>query len=257
MRYAIVGFGRMGQEIDRLARSRGHERVGLVDPGEGGENEEELDPGSFDGAEVAFEFSVPDAAQRNVLSLVRAGVPVVCGTTGWKQSPELDSAIRSGSSGIVISPNFSIGMNLFARSVESTARLLASLELYEPYVAETHHRGKLDVPSGTARRLASILLSADERLETVLEGHAEGRLAPGVLQVVGLRAGSEPGTHRVGFEGEHDSITLEHRARSRAGFALGAVLAAEWLGEREGLFSFDQVLDDMLAHGVSVGDRSR
>ncbi len=254
MRYAIVGFGRMGREVDRLARSRGHQRVGLVDPDE---SEQRLDPGSLADADVAFEFSVPDAAHRNVLSLVSADVPVVCGTTGWKQSPELDDAIRAGAAGIVISPNFSIGMNLFARSVESTARLLAGLELYEPYVAETHHRGKLDVPSGTARRLASILLAADERLEEVVEGHPDGLLAPGVLQVVGLRAGSEPGTHRVGFEGEHDSLTLEHRARSRAGFALGAVLAAEWLGERQGLFTFDQVLDDMLAHGLSVGDRSR
>ncbi|MCP4012994.1 MAG: 4-hydroxy-tetrahydrodipicolinate reductase, partial [Phycisphaeraceae bacterium] len=88
MRYAIVGFGRMGREVDRLARSRGHQRVALLDPGE---TEEQLDPGSLDGADVAFEFTVPDAAHRNVLSLVRADVPVVCGTTGWKQSPELDN----------------------------------------------------------------------------------------------------------------------------------------------------------------------
>jgi 4-hydroxy-tetrahydrodipicolinate reductase len=146
----------------------------------------------------------------------------------------------------VLAPNFSVGVNLFFRTVEETARRAGALGIYDPYVEEVHHRGKRDIPSGTARRLADLLLQADPRLTSVQEGHPDGPLPVGTLQVVGLRAGNDPGSHSVVFDGEQDVIELRHRARGREGFALGAVLAAEWLGGQRGLHGFDAVLDAIL-----------
>ena len=137
-------------------------------------------------------------------------------------------------------------MSSKAEKVGSRAYRAGALGIYDPHVVESHHRGKRDVPSGTARRLADLLLAADPRLTAVQEGHPEGALPPGTLQVVGIRAGNDPGTHTVVFDGEQDVIELRHRARGREGFALGAVLAAEWLGRRRGLHTFDAILDGIL-----------
>ena len=239
MRYALIGYGRMGRAVDEQARARGHERTAIVD-GAGA-----AVPGATElhGARVAFEFTTPDAAERNIRGLLEAGSSVVCGTTGFEPRPALAEVAEAAGVGLLIAPNFSIGVQLFFRAVGETARAFATLELYDAFVQEEHHRAKLDAPSGTARRLASILLEADPRLERVVEGHARGPLPQGALSVVATRAGFEPGTHRVGFDGPHDRVTLEHRARGREGFALGAVLAAEWLVGRRGRHEFDEVLD--------------
>ena len=161
--------------------------------------------------------------------------------------------------GAVIAPNFSVGVNLFFRITAAAAALLGPAGRHEPYVLEAHHAGKRDVPSGTARQLAQIVVGADPRLESVHEGHPDGLLPRGTLQVVGLRAGHEPGTHVVGFDGAEDTITLTHRARGRGTFAAGAVLAAQWLlaSGRPGIHGFDVVLDDLLTRaGVGDGERS-
>jgi 4-hydroxy-tetrahydrodipicolinate reductase len=147
-------------------------------------------------------------------------------------------------------------VNLFFRIVDAAARTLGRPGLYDPFVQESHHRGKVDAPSGTARRLAAIVIDADPRFDAVLEGHPEGRIPPGTLQVVSTRAGAEPGTHRVGFDGPHDLIALEHRARGREGLALGAVLAAEWLEGRSGMHGFDEVLDAILRGDLRVEGES-
>jgi 4-hydroxy-tetrahydrodipicolinate reductase len=243
--YAIIGYGRMGRAVDEQAAARGHQRSAIVDdPAPSAA----LDPAAVAGSEVAFEFTVADAAERNITVLLESGISVVCGTTGWQPSARLEQVARSAKAALVLAPNFSVGVNLFFRIVEQAARALGALGLHDPFVHEAHHRDKLDAPSGTAKRLASILVEADPRLDAVLEGHPSGRVPRGTLQVVSTRAGAEPGTHRVGFDGEHDLITLEHRARGRTGFALGAVLAGEWIVGRKGLLKFDDVLDGIL-HG--------
>lgn len=246
MNYLMVGYGRMGRAIDAQASARGHRRVGIVDPAGGRNAAAQLDPTQVSGAEVAFEFTRGEVAEENVLALLEAGIPTVCGTTGWQPAARLTDALEAASAGLVLAPNFSVGMNLFFRIVEGAARSAGALGIYDPYVAEVHHRGKRDVPSGTARRLADLLLAADPRLTAVQEGHPDGPLPPGTLQVVGIRAGSDPGAHAVVFDGEQDVIELRHRARGRDGFALGAVLAAEWLGRQRGLHTFDAVLDEIL-----------
>jgi 4-hydroxy-tetrahydrodipicolinate reductase len=244
VKYAVVGHGRMGRAVDAVAASRGHRRHAVLDPRDDGEGAPGIDAAS--GADVAFEFTQPDAAEENVLALVGAGIPVVCGTTGWSPGDRLAQALAATNTGMVLAPNFSIGVNLFFRIVDHASRLLGGCGLFDPYVQEIHHRGKKDAPSGTARRLVASLLAGDPRLGEVLEGRPDGGLPGGAVQIVSIRAGGEPGSHTVGFDGEFEGIVLEHRSRSREGFALGAVLAAEWLGRRPGLHVFEEVLDDIL-----------
>jgi len=249
MKYALIGYGRMGKAVDGQALARGHDRTAILDPVHGTLPDGGIDREALVGAQVAFEFTLPDVAERNVAALLEAGVPVVCGTTGWKPGASLRAVLESSPAGVVIAPNFSVGVNLFFRLVDRAARLYGTLGLHEPFVHEIHHREKADAPSGTARRLATILKDADSRIEGVQEGNPVGKISPNTLHVTSTRVGSEPGTHTVGFDGEHDRVTVRHSARSRDGFAAGAVLAAEWLGSRRGLHSFDEVLDEILENG--------
>jgi len=235
--FVLVGHGRMGRSIERLAVERGHRMIRAFDAS----SIDQLSRSSLADAEVAFEFTKPDAAEQNVHTLLELGVAVVCGTTGWEAGRDLEHAAKDA--GLIVAPNFSVGMNLFYRLVREAGRLYGRAGLHQPYVLESHHRGKRDVPSGTARRLASILIEADGRLNEMVEGNPARPLEPGALQVASVRAGTDPGTHTVGFDGEHDRIVLQHAARSPTGFALGAVIAAEWLRGRSGMHGFEEVLD--------------
>jgi 4-hydroxy-tetrahydrodipicolinate reductase len=256
VQFALVGYGRMGRAIEGVARERGHELVAVVDP-EGGETPSGVrrsELGDLAPATVAFEFTGPSSAESNVIALLGAGVAVVSGSTGWEAaSAALCRAVKAAGVGAVVAPNFSVGMNLFYAVVEQAARLAGASGLYEPFVVETHHRGKLDAPSGTAARLAELLREAAPSYSSIQVGcPAEGAVSSGTIHLASVRAGHEPGRHTVGFDGVHDSITLTHAARGRGGFALGAVLAAEWIAERRGLHGFDEVVRDL----VEGGDRA-
>ena len=247
MNYTLVGYGRMGQAVESEAERRGHRLVGQFDVDSFGEALADGTLASRTGdAEVAFEFTTGSAAESNLTTLVGSGLSVVCGTTGWSPGPELKRVVRESGCGVIIAPNFSVGMNLFYRLVRNASSLYGMGRLYHPYVVEWHHRGKSDLPSGTARQLGGIVVEAGPGLSAVREGDPDGPLAAETVHVTGVRAGRERGTHEVGFDGEHDVITLRHRARSRSAFAAGAVLAAEWLIGRPGLHDFDAVLDDLL-----------
>lgn len=246
MRYALIGSGRMGSAVDAAATARGHERVATV--------RAPTDRAALAGAEVAFEFTRPDAARDNVASLIDAGVAVVCGTTGWTPDDELLERARRADAGVMIAPNFAIGVALFFRLADRTARLLGAAGMHQAYVLEAHHRGKRDAPSGTARRLAEIVRDADPRIDAIHDGPLpDGPLPDDRLQVVSVRAGGEPGTHRLGYDGAHDRIVLEHVSRSRSSFAEGAVRAAEWLVGRGGLHTLDEMIDAMLAEAGEGG----
>lgn len=240
MNYALIGYGKMGRAVEIEAARRGHERTVIVTRGRWTKR-------SLSGVDVAFEFTEPASAEQNVIALLALGIPVVCGTTGWDPgSTRVQRAARDGGAGLIAAPNFSVGMGLFFRITSAAVRALRSAEGYDPYVLEFHHRQKLDAPSGTALRLAQLVQSGDPRIRSIHQGPLLGKLPEGAMHVTGVRAGHEPGTHTVGFEGEHDSIQLTHRARGRAGAALGAVLAAEWLPNRPGIHSFDEVLDALV-----------
>ncbi len=242
MKFAIVGHGRMGREIVQQAVARGHRQVATL-----GADEMKAPSLDLQGAEVAFEFTHPGAAQHNVARLVASGVGVVCGTTGWTPDDALRSAAIAAKTGTVIAANFSIGMNLFYRVVEHAGELFASTEQFDASLSEAHHAGKRDAPSGTARELARRLIACDPRLDSISEATGGGAATPGELPLVCVRAGSEPGRHTIVWDGPHERIALEHAARSRAGFALGAVLAAETVAGAPGLHTIDDVIDRLPA----------
>jgi len=222
VKFAVVGYGKMGRAIDDVARARGHRRVAVVD------RSGSLARARLGGADVAFEFTEPSAARAHVLTLLERGVSVVCGTTGWESdAAELGKAARRGRAGAIVAPNFSVGVNLFYAVVREAAERYLRAGGYDPWIAEWHHKAKRDAPSGTARRLAAIVREED-------------------VPVASVRAGHEPGRHAVGFDGVHDAVVLTHEARGREAFAEGAVLAAEWLDGRKGLHDFDAVLSDLV-----------
>jgi 4-hydroxy-tetrahydrodipicolinate reductase len=233
----IVGFGRMGREVERAARARGH-RIEAVF-----EEDSPLRPDSrLEAVDVLIDFSTA-AAVRDVLSTAAARrVPVVEGTTGWWE--QLDDVLRLPGLTMIHSPNFSLGVYQFSRLVQAAARLLGRLD-YDAYVHEWHHAGKADSPSGTARQLAERLLAALPSKDRAVTATCERRIEPFELHVTSTRVGRVPGTHEVGFDSAVDSIILRHEAHGRQGFAHGAVLAAEWIVGRRGIFTMEDFVGPM------------
>jgi 4-hydroxy-tetrahydrodipicolinate reductase len=255
--YALIGYGKMGRAIEAAAATRGHTLAVIVDRAARSRRvARTIDDASWRGVTVAFEFTEAAAARDHVVTLLKRGIGVVCGTTGWDASDvAVRRAARASKAGAVIAPNFSIGVNLFYASVADAARRYLAVGGYDPWIAEWHHRGKADMPSGTARRLGAIVAHASPRGASVHEGPSTARIAAGDVHVAALRAGHEAGRHLVGFDGPHDAVTLEHVARGREGFAGGAVFAAEWLRGRRGLHAFDEVLDDLVRGKRKRGGR--
>jgi len=257
MKYALIGYGRMGRAIEAAAAAHGHTVGPIVDrTGRDRRISRTIGDASWRGVAVAFEFTAPDAAKGHVVELLRRGIAVVCGTTGWDSSDAaVRRAARAATAGAVIAPNFSVGMGLFYVAVADAARRYLTVGGYDPWVVEWHHRAKADAPSGTARRLAALVAGAGPGTAAVHEGLPAAAIAPGDVHVAAVRAGIQPGRHLVGFDGPHDAVTLEHVARGREGFADGAVLAAEWLRGRRGLHGFDKVLHDLVRGPRQRGGR--
>jgi 4-hydroxy-tetrahydrodipicolinate reductase len=227
MKIAIVGYGKMGRMIERIATARGHEVIARfdIDNNAGGAG---LTAEALAGVDVAIEFSTPDTAVENIKRLAALRVPVVVGTTGWYQHlDEVKRFVAEHNGALVYSANFSIGMNLFFRIAREAAAMFARHADYDPFLVEAHHKFKKDAPSGTALTLASLMRES------------YGERAP---EAVAIRAGHIPGTHEVGFDSEADTVTLTHTARSREGFAAGATLAAEKIAGRQGVFEFSELL---------------
>ncbi|MBI3932270.1 MAG: 4-hydroxy-tetrahydrodipicolinate reductase [Acidobacteria bacterium] len=234
MRIGIVGHGTMGREVEAVLAERGHQPV-IVTRGR-----------PFPaGCTVGIDFSAAEAVPGNVANALKAGARYVVGTTGWAERlAEVRAAVEEAGGGLVHAANFSLGVNLFYRVVREAAALLTRFPDYDPYVLERHHRRKKDAPSGTAKALAAILEAAGGRRRKAATA-LDGAIAEDSFHVASLRAGGIVGDHTVGFDSGGDEILLEHRARSRRGFALGAVLAAEWISSRTGFYAFDAVLEDL------------
>jgi 4-hydroxy-tetrahydrodipicolinate reductase len=243
----LVGWGRMGREIEQAARERGHAVVLRVDPSATGPGVVETFPAEPPDADVALEFSEPSAAAANVRGLLEAGLPVVSGTTGWSEAlPEARELAGVTGTGFLWAPNFALGVNLLFRMVDQAASWLGASGEFSPYLIESHHDGKKDGPSGTGTRLAEALVERTPGKERHGPAPAQGRIDPQLVPVAWVRAGSIPGEHRVGWDAAGETIEIVHRARSRSIFAAGAVRAAEWLRGRRGPFTLDDMLDDML-----------
>ena len=230
MKVALIGYGVMGRLIESIAMAKGHEITSRIDEPETSLSADELAQ-KLSGSDAAIEFSVPDAVLRNVEACMKAGVPLVEGTTGWHDHiSSVRSLVEDHDGAFVFGANFSIGVNLFYRVVAHAAELFARFDDYEVFVEEQHHSRKLDAPSGTALKLKDLV----------------SKSYTGDFSVTSTRAGNIPGTHRVGFDGTADQVLLEHSARSREGFATGAVVAAEWIIGRKGFWEFDEVIEEVL-----------
>ncbi len=229
MKIALIGYGAMGKLIRTLTEEKGHEISVVIDDADAGLSAAELAE-KLNGVDVAIDFTTAEAVRRNVEACVAAGVPLVEGTTGWNgQRDEIERIVRDGDGAFVYGANFSIGVNLFYRIVEQAAELIAKFPEYEAFIEEQHHSRKKDAPSGTALKL-----------KDVVARHVE------VGHIAATRAGNIPGTHTVGFDGRADQILLEHTARSREGFAAGAILAAEWIVGKTGYYEFGDAVDEIL-----------
>ena len=228
-RLAIVGYGKMGRLIEQLAPEYGFAVALKLD---------EFNNAAFEGVTaenfreigVAIDFSIPAAVPRNVEGIAALGVNLVVGTTGWQEHAEsVKAAVARHSIGLVWSPNYSIGVNAFFRLVSEAARLLASQPEYGAWAWEIHHSTKKDAPSGTLLKLVEEMKRAGYTRQ---------------IDVGSNRAGAHPGTHEIGFDSSADSISLRHTARSREGFARGALKAAQWVVGKQGFYEFGEILFD-------------
>ncbi len=249
MRIAIVGYGRMGHEVETVVAERGHEIGLIVDPaiGPGSLHATELTAEGLSGCDVAIEFSLADAVPTNIRTYTRALVPAVIGTTGWLGAlDELESVVEAAGGAVVYGSNFSIGAHIFFRLAAHAGALVRDLDEYDLLIHEIHHRNKKDSPSGTALTLAKAVLAEVPRKKRVETARLDRAPAPDELHVSSTRGGSLPGTHTLYLDSPADTIEITHRARTRSGFALGAVRAAEWIVGRKGLYTVDQFITDLL-----------
>jgi 4-hydroxy-tetrahydrodipicolinate reductase len=227
---AIVGYGKMGRSIERLAAEHDCEVARIVRSVEN-INAVALNRDSLSAIDVAIEFTTPQAAPQNLLRLIEEGVPVVTGTTGWfAEVPRIRELTQSGNGSLVWGPNFSVGLHHFRATVAEAARRFAREEAYDAWGWEIHHAAKKDAPSGTLLALAE---------EISRSGYARP------VSLSANRAGAVPGTHEIGFDSAEDTITLRHTTRSRDGFARGALRAARWLAGKKGFFEFREIVDEL------------
>lgn len=229
MKIALIGYGAMGKLIDQLAVDRRHKVPVVINGADSRLSAAELAE-KLAGVAVAIDFSAAGAVRRNVEACMLAGVPLVEGTTGWNDKlEEIERMVVERNGAMVFGANFSIGVNLFYRIAERAAELFSKFPEYEAFIEEQHHSRKKDAPSGTALKLKEIVTK-----------HVPA------ANIASTRAGDIPGTHRVGFDGPADQILLEHAARSREGFAIGALMAAEWIVGKKGVFEFSDVINEVI-----------
>lgn len=230
MKLAIIGKGGTGQTVINLAKAAGDDVVKIISSKDSSLSAEELAK-EFEGVDVAIDFSNAGAVLRNAEACMLAGVPLVEGTTGWnKEIEEVRQIVEANNGAFVFGANFSIGVNLFYRIVDFASEIFSKIDGYETFIEEQHHSRKKDAPSGTALKLKDIVAAHIEK----------------DFSIAATRAGNIPGTHRVGFDSTADQILLEHVARSREGFASGALLAAKWIQGKNGFYEFTEVIDEIV-----------
>ncbi len=252
MKIALIGYGKMGHEIEKIALSRGHEIVCRIDI----DNPQDFDSPEFRNADVAIEFTAPTQAYNNILKCVKAGVKVVSGSTGWMEQhrDEMKALCKDCSNTLFWSSNFSIGVALFSKVNTYLARLMNSYPMYEVSMSETHHIHKLDAPSGTAITLAEGIISQLDRKTGWSKGsvlNADGSVTepaectPSDVRIDSIREGEIAGIHEITYDSSADFIKIIHFAKDRSGLALGAVLAAEYTNRNKGFLTMDNLMDSL------------
>ncbi len=242
MKIALIGYGKMGKEIEKTALERKHEIILCIDIN----NAEGFTIPELSKADVAIEFSTPAAAPSNILNCFRAGVPVVCGTTGWiEKIDEIKKICLEKNQAFFYSSNYSIGVNILFEINRRLAEIMNTRPDYDISITETHHTQKLDAPSGTAITLAEDILSRVKRKKNWInlrDAQPTGGEHTGELPITSFRVQNVPGIHTIKYVSGVDSIELTHAAFSRKGFALGAVLAAEWIQGKKGTFGMQDMI---------------
>ncbi len=248
MKIALIGYGKMGKEIEKIALSRGHEIVCIIDI----DNQEAFESAAFKSADVAIEFTNPMVAYQNYMKTFKAGVKLVSGSTGWmaEHGEEVKRLCTEGGQTLFWSSNFSLGVAIFSAVNKFLAKVMNQFPTYDVSMSETHHIHKLDAPSGTAITLAEGILENMERKAHWVKGTlqaADGTLtgsadcAADELPINSIRTGEVPGIHTIRYESEADTITITHDAKNRKGFALGAVLAAEYTVQHNGFLGMSDL----------------
>lgn len=236
MRIALIGYGKMGRMIEEIALQRGHQVVLKIHIN----NTEEFHAENMKAADVAIEFTAPDSAYGNVKKCIDLGVPVISGSTGWNEKiAEMKAYAQQKGGSFLHASNFSIGVNIFFELNTYLAKLMAGQREYEVHLKEVHHTEKKDAPSGTAVSLAEQVLAHLGRKKSWVN---QQDVAPHELAIISERLDPAPGTHYVTYESEVDTIEIIHTAHSRKGFALGAVMAAEFIHDKKGVFTMKDVL---------------
>jgi 4-hydroxy-tetrahydrodipicolinate reductase len=231
MNIALLGYGKMGKTIEQIAIKRGHTIVLTVDKDDEGYD--------ITKADVAIDFSIPTVAFSNISNCINNGVPVISGTTGWLDNYDNAVALCKEKKGAFIyASNYSLGVNIFFELNKTLAKMMSTLKQYHVSMEEIHHTQKLDAPSGTAISLANDILANNANFDAWKLDETADRTIP----IVAKRIKDVPGTHTVNYESDVDTITIEHVAHTRQGFALGAVVAAEWLAGKTGVFTMNDVL---------------
>ncbi|SFZ93323.1 4-hydroxy-tetrahydrodipicolinate reductase [Flaviramulus basaltis] len=232
MKIALLGYGKMGKTIEQIAIKRGHDIVLKIDKGDSNYD--------ITKADVAIDFSIPTVAFNNISNCINNDVPVISGTTGWLDNYDKAVALcKEKNGGFIYASNYSLGVNIFFELNKTLAKMMNTLKQYSVSMEEIHHTQKLDAPSGTAISLANDIISNNENFKDwKLDEKGES-----IIPIVAKRIEDVPGTHTINYESEVDTITIEHVAHNRQGFALGAVIAAEWIVGKNGVFTMNDVLN--------------
>ncbi|MBN2454264.1 4-hydroxy-tetrahydrodipicolinate reductase [Candidatus Woesearchaeota archaeon] len=245
MKIAIIGYGRMGKEIEQAAKSMGIEVASIIDPKAAGAACKEITADCLKDVDVAIDFTTPSAVVGNIKKVAAAKKNMVIATTGWHDKvDEVEKIVLDSGIGLIYSSNFSLGVNLFLQVVEEAAKKFGKFDIYDAFGYELHHNQKLDSPSGTAKSISKIMVEHIPHKKKVVEEKLDRKIEPEELHFASVRVGWIPGTHVVGFDSEADTIELKHTARGRKGFAQGALLAAQWIRGKKGLFTMQDFMED-------------
>jgi 4-hydroxy-tetrahydrodipicolinate reductase len=243
MKIALVGFGKMGQEIERVIRDKGeHEVVSVSFRKES----EPLDLERIKKADVAIDFTAPDVILNNIEKISSIGVNMVVGTTGWYDHlKKVEELVKKSGTGIIYAQNFAVGTNIFFKLVEQASKLASSLGNYDVYGLDIHHKDKIDSPSGTALKTAQIIMNNFPNKKRLQTEKLDRKIESDELHFASIRGGSNPGMHEAVFDSEGDTLTISVQNHSRRGYAEGAVLAAEFINSKKGIYNFSDIFDDI------------
>lgn len=241
MKIALIGYGKMGRMVEQIALKQGHQIVSKIDP-KG--HHHQIDAQSTQQADLCIDFSHPAHVLNNIRQAAALGKSLVVGTTGWYEHiPQVKEIVSKNKIGLIYAPNFSIGMSLFLKIVEEAATLINKYEQYDVGGFEAHHNQKVDAPSGATHAIANALLKHIKRKKKVVADVSNRPISHDEIHFASLRCGSIPGIHDVIFDSPYDTIEIKHTARTREGFAYGAIAAAEWLADKKGFYTLDAMLN--------------